>query len=176
VDSLRRARARLAASALACAALAGSCAASGPAGAPPRRSAYELSLPAATGGARYDLSALSGKVGLVYFFSTWCLPCLQEMKTLATLQRRYEARGFAVVAVGLDLEGAKVLRPYEGALALPFPVLVADPYLRSGRSPYGQVRSVPTTVLLDRTGKIAAAYEGPADPAELERTVARLAR
>lgn len=130
----------------------------------------------ATSGERYDLSRLSGKVSLVYFFSTWCLPCLQELKTLSALQRQYEAQGFAVVAVGLDLEGARVLRPFEKAVAPPFPVLVADEYLRSGRSPYGPVRSVPTSVLLDRQGRIAAAYEGPADPVELERAVASLVR
>ena len=152
-----------------------SCAAAS-ARAPAPRSAYELSLVAADSGQRFDFSQLSQKVGLVYFFSTWCLPCLQELKTLATLQHKYEAQRFAVVAVGLDLEGAKVLRPFEQASSLPFPILVADEYLRSGRSPYGVIRSVPTSVMLDREGRIAAAYEGPADPLELERAVGGLVR
>ncbi|MGC4117849.1 MAG: TlpA disulfide reductase family protein [Myxococcales bacterium] len=160
-----------------CLVLLAGCATSGPAQPAERiRSAYELSLPVAATGARYGLAQLSGKVGAVYFFSTWCLPCLQELKTLSTLQSKYAAQGFAVIAIGLDLEGAKVLAPFEKASALPFPVLVADSYLRSGESPYGIIRSVPTTVLLDREGKIAAAYEGPADPLKLDSAVENLVR
>lgn len=162
------------AAAVAAAALAG-CATGGPPPAPVR-SAYELSLPPAVGGERFDLAQLSGKVGAIYFFATWCLPCLQELKTLSALETKFADKGFAVVAVGMDLEGAKVLAPFQKATNLPFPVLVADRYLRSGESPYGVIRAVPTTVLLDRQGKIAAAYEGPADPLKLESAVDSLVR
>lgn len=165
----------LLASALALAVSLG-CATSTPEPAGPLRSAYELALPTAVGGEPYDLAQLSGKAAAVYFFSTWCLPCLQELKTLSTLSTKHESRGFRVVAVGLDLEGARVLAPFQKASNLPFPVLVADAHLRAGRSPYGLVQAVPTTVLLDRQGKVAAAYEGPADPLELESAVEKLLR
>jgi len=167
-----------AASALALAVASAAGCASGRA-APPAghlRSAYELSLPTAVGGEPFDLAPLSGKVAAVYFFSTWCLPCLQELKTLSTLQTKYESKGFAVVAIGMDLEGAKVLAPFEKATGLPFPVLVADARLRSGARPYGVIHAVPPTVLLDREGKIAAAYEGPAEPLRLESAVENLLR
>lgn len=144
-------------------------------GAPPAptRSPYELALQATTG-ERHSLVSEQGKVVAVYFFATWCLPCLQELRTLEVLQNRYREQGFAVVAVGLDLEGARVLRPFAEQVRPPFPVLVADDYVRSGRSPYGVIRAIPTSVLLDRAGKVAAAYEGPADPAGLEKVIGKL--
>jgi thiol-disulfide isomerase/thioredoxin len=153
-------------------ALCCACAAAPPA---PTRSPYDLVLPR-VGGGRYDLAQLKGQVVLVYFFSTWCLPCLAELKVLATLQDEQGKKGFAVVAIGMDLEGSTVLEPFAESMQLPFPVLLADSFVRSGETAYGPVREVPTTVLLDRTGSAVAAYGGPADPLGLQQTIARLVK
>jgi thiol-disulfide isomerase/thioredoxin len=113
---------------------------------------------------------------LVYFFATWCMPCLMELKTLTALQHQYETKGFSVVAVGMDLEGRRLLAPFAQSYQFPFPVLVASDEVRSGQSPYGTILKVPTTVLLDRQGHVVAAVEGISDPAGLQRTVADLLR
>lgn len=123
-----------------------------------------------------SLAALRGEVVLVYFFSTWCFPCLVEMKTLTTLQQENESKGFHVVAVGMDLEGAKVLKPFAESAQAPYPILIADDTVRRGESPYGLIRSLPTSYLLDRQGHVAAAYEGPADPTALQSLVGELVR
>ncbi len=139
------------------------------------RSPYDLVLRDLSG-ERFDLARLGGRVVLVTFFATWCFPCLVEQPSLAALHERFSGRGFSVVAVGMDLEGRKVLAPFVEAQRVPYPVLLADDEVRSGRSPYGPIPALPTTFLLDRTGKLVAAYEGPADPKALAELVDRLTR
>ncbi len=129
------------------------------------------------GPAPFDPRTLRGKVVLVSFFATWCFPCLAELPVLEKLQREHAQKGFTVVMVGMDLEGAKVLRPFAEEYALPYPMLVADDWLRSGQSAFGQVRALPTVVLFNRDGEVVIAYQGVAAPAKLlslvDREVAR---
>lgn len=162
---------RVAAALAACALLAG-CATTPAA---PPRSPYDLVL-RDVNGARFDFAQLSGKVAIVYFFATWCLPCLAELDTLKSIHAENEQQGLQVVAVGMDLDGPKVLLPFARGAGIPFDVLLADDEVREANSPYGRIRSVPTTVVLDRDGRVAAAYEGPADPQGLRTLLESLLR
>jgi thiol-disulfide isomerase/thioredoxin len=103
---------------------------------------------------------LSGQVVLVSFFATWCFPCMAEIPTLQALQRDYGPRGLRVVAVGMDLEGAKVLGPFVEHYGLNYPVLLADERIIAGQSVFGPIRALPTTVILDREGRAVAAWQG----------------
>jgi thiol-disulfide isomerase/thioredoxin len=112
------------------------------------------------GPTRYEPAALTGNVVLVNFFATWCFPCVTEIPTLEALQRDYGPRGFQVVAVGMDLEGAKVLAPFADYYGLHYPVLVADERIRSGQSVFGPIGALPTSFILDREGRAVAAWQG----------------
>jgi hypothetical protein len=85
-----------------------------------------------------------------------------ELPTLQSLQRDYGTRGFRMVGVGMDLEGAKVLEPFAYSMELNYPVLLADERIRDGRSAFGPIRAIPTTFLLDREGKVLGAWQGMA--------------
>ncbi len=132
-----------------------------------------LVLREATGG-RYDLSALRGKVVLVNFFATWCFPCMVEMPTFRALQEEQGARGLQVVAIGMDLEGAKVLEPYARVSALPFPILVASEAVQEGQTSFGKIVDLPTSFVFDREGELAAVWHGPVNPKALSEFVAKL--
>lgn len=110
---------------------------------------------------------LEGRVVLVKFLATWCLPCLSELASVLELQRRYGGKDFTVVAVGMDREGALVLEPFARQYELPFPLLLADERIRSGQSAFGPITALPTTFLLGRDGQVRLAYEGVAPPAPL---------
>lgn len=131
-----------------------------------------LSLPA-VGPVPYTPNAVDGKVVMIDFFATWCFPCVADLPHLEELQKRYGPRGFTVIAVGMDLDGRKMLEPFAAYYELPFPILVASDDIREGRSAFGRIRILPSTVLLDRAGTVLASYEGVADLAELERVIDR---
>jgi thiol-disulfide isomerase/thioredoxin len=129
-----------------------------------------LNLPS-VGAADYRVEDLSGKVVLVSFLATWCFPCLAEIPALRALQAKYGFRGFRVVGMGMDLEGARVLDPFARHYELNFPVLLADEGIRRGLQPYGQIKGLPSTFLLGRDGAVLIAFEGVANPTTLEKLV-----
>lgn len=129
-----------------------------------------LRLPLATEGS-FEPSGLEGRVTLVAFLASWCFPCLADVPVLSQLQERHAHAGLSVVAVGMDLEGARVLGPMVEQFQLPFPVLVAGEEVRGGKSPFGRITALPTYFLFDRQGRLSTAYEGVAAPATLERVI-----
>jgi peroxiredoxin len=131
---------------------------------------YAESL-AVADGTRYSLEALRGKVAVVTFVATWCFPCLVALPALSDLENRYGARGLQVVAIGMDLEGPRVLEPFAEKYQLSFPLLVPSQAMREGRSPFGPIRELPSTFVLDRNGGVAVAFAGAANPEELRRLV-----
>lgn len=133
-----------------------------------------LDLPLA-GGGRLDPRELEGRVVVVAFLASWCFPCLGQIPVLQALQDRHPDT-LRVVGVGMDLEGAQVLVPLIATLGVRFPVLVADPALRSGQSDFGLVRQLPSTFVLSPDGAKAAAFAGPATLEALEGLVRRVGR
>jgi peroxiredoxin len=114
---------------------------------------------------------LSGRVVLVNFFATWCFPCVAELPTLEALQRDYGPQGLQVVGVGMDLEGAQVLAPFADHYELRYPVLVADERILSGQSHFGTIVALPTSFILDRQGRVVAAWQGLAGHEDVAKAI-----
>ena len=129
-----------------------------------------LALPV-VGAARPGGVDVSGRVVLVNFLATWCFPCVAELPTLEALQRDYGPQGLQVVGVGMDLEGEQVLEPFVEHYALRFPVLVADERIHSGQSPFGVIGALPTSFILDREGRVVAAWQGVAGHADMAKEI-----
>src|SRR6201987_5991692 len=55
------------------------------------------------------LGQYKGKVVLVNFWATWCEPCQIEIPWLIEMQQKYSAKGFTVLGVAMDDDGAKVV-------------------------------------------------------------------
>jgi thiol-disulfide isomerase/thioredoxin len=134
-----------------------------------------LALPA-VGPQRAAASNLSGRVVLVNFFATWCFPCIAELPTLEALQRDYGPQGFQVVGVGMDLDGAKVLAPFADHYELRYPVLVADERILSGQSVFGTIIALPTSFILDREGRVVAAWQGLAGHEDMAKAIEKTLR
>lgn len=88
--------------------------------------------------------------------------------------------GFAprINAAGIVLEAPRyaVLIPaYRASLGLSFPVVMVDHATGEGRGPFGQIRRVPTLVVLDRDGREAWRHTGPTTAGAIESALGRAA-
>lgn len=131
------------------------------------------SLPHQTAGrVPFEPWTLEGKVVLITFLATWCFPCLTELVVLSRLERDHGEAGFANVLVGMDLEGRAVLDPFAEGYKLTSPLIVADDKVRSGDTPFGRIRELPTRILFGRSGAPVIGYTGVSKYEDLERIVA----
>ncbi|MBI4422768.1 MAG: TlpA family protein disulfide reductase [Elusimicrobia bacterium] len=115
------------------------------------------------GGETLRLSALKGKVVLLDFWATWCLPCEETIPKLAVLHQRYRERGLEVVGVSVD-DDVRDVPPYAKSHGIGYAVAL-DPD-KDVMDAYG-VRSIPTTILVDRSGRLRGRWLGTG--ARLER-------
>jgi len=118
-----------------------------------RRAAPELTWTTSSGqpGSIYDLK---GKVVLVNFWATWCVPCRRELPMLSAMQARYADRGLVVVY--LSLEDREVVEPFLRAHSLtgtPARLDHAADYYQAGKF-------FPITYLVARDGSIEKRWSG----------------
>jgi thiol-disulfide isomerase/thioredoxin len=117
----------------------------------------------------WEPTQVEGKVLAVIFVASWCFPCLTELGVMEGMQRDLGPKGLVTVAVGMDLEGHKVLDPFTQATVNGLPVVVADEALRKGDSPFGPIKELPTRFLFARDGTLLKAWSGASDPAKLRQ-------
>jgi peroxiredoxin len=135
-----------------------------------RQSAPALALKDVSG-ETVQLEKYRGKVVLLDFWATWCTGCKEEIPSFVRLQQIYGPRGFAVVGVSLDEKGWSVLKPFLAEHPIPYRMLLGD---QPTAQRYG-IESLPDTFLIDRKGRIAAAYRATlVDPANVESNVQSL--
>ncbi len=110
----------------------------------------------------HTLAEFKGKALVVNLWATWCAPCVQEMPTLASLAEATRGQPVAVVPISLDAEADRANA--EGFIAkrppLPF---YNDPKFALAYAVKPPAQSLPTTLLIDASGKVRARVAGGAD-------------
>jgi hypothetical protein len=95
-----------------------------------------------------------GQPTLIAFVTTASLPAQAQVDFLVAMAKHDADRvHYAVVALEHP-ESRELVEMYRKALAIPFPVAMADAPTLAGAGPFGDVRGVPVTVLLDRSGRV----------------------
>jgi thiol-disulfide isomerase/thioredoxin len=112
-------------------------------------------------GATVDLSGFRGKVVLLDFWATWCVPCRKEMPSLDRLQERLGAKGLVVVPVAIDAKGMPAVEDFYRELDIRRLAKYADD-TRESAAAIG-LTGVPATIALDRQGREAFRVEGALD-------------
>lgn len=112
-------------------------------------------------GRETTLAAFRGKVVVLNFWATWCIPCIREMPALDRLAARLKDRRFALVALNEDREGVAKAAPFLVALKLKNIALYADPMGRVQRAL--KVSGLPTTIVFDAAGREVGRLALPAD-------------
>jgi thiol-disulfide isomerase/thioredoxin len=110
-------------------------------------------------GKAVTLASFRGRVVLVNLWATWCAPCIKEMPSLARLQAKM--KGLAILAVSQDRRGAAVVDPFIAKIALNGLAIYLDPQNALTHA-FGVV-GLPTSVLVDRDGRILGELQGAAE-------------
>jgi len=107
-------------------------------------------------GTELTLRDFKGKVVLLDFWASWCVPCREELPMLNMLQKKYGRHGFEVVAVNIDNKrenAIKFLQQYNITLKS-----VWD-QKKEVVSMY-DVATMPTTFIIDQRGIIRFVHSG----------------
>jgi thiol-disulfide isomerase/thioredoxin len=103
-----------------------------------------------------------GKVVVLNFFATWCVPCHTEFPDIIKLQNTYKGRGLQVIEVSMnDVTDKDELQKYLSETKPPFTVYIAanteDQFYKDMDSRWDT--ALPMTMIFDRTGKNVAFYK-----------------
>jgi thiol-disulfide isomerase/thioredoxin len=121
--------------------------------------APDFTLPTLSG-AFLRVADLQGKVVLLNFWATWCVPCRTEMPSIEALYQRYKDRGLEVVAVNLDMLSTASVEAFMQEVGVTFRVGL-DPSWSTARA--YRVLGLPTTYLIDRAGNVVVREVGARD-------------
>jgi thiol-disulfide isomerase/thioredoxin len=107
-------------------------------------------------GSTVELKALHGKVLLVDFWASWCVPCKAVFPALNGLHREFTAKGVEVLAINVDerhrdADAFLAETPHTLRVLLDPKMAAADAF---------RVRAIPTAFLIDRAGRIRYTHAG----------------
>jgi cytochrome c biogenesis protein CcmG/thiol:disulfide interchange protein DsbE len=138
----------------------------------PTGTAPSFTLPKLAGDGKVSLASFRGRVVLLNFWASWCVPCKQEAQDLEAAYRRW--RGQGVVVLGVDSEdygpdGRSFARRY----GLTYPL--AHESGSSVKERYG-VSGYPESFFIDRGGSVVHYVIGPLKPATIDQYVRKSLR
>ncbi len=123
--------------------------------------AYEGTPFKTVDGATLDTNAWKGKVVVLNYWATWCIPCRQEVPEFNKMQKEMGARGVEVVGISMDEDGAAAVKPFLKQLPMNYTVGLGS----------GAFEQLPITVVYDRNGNKVQRFEGFTKPEEIRAAV-----
>ena len=133
------------------------------------RPAPDFALPLIDGG-QLQLSSYRGKVVLLDFWATWCVPCREETPHFVELQQKYGAQGLQIIGVSMD-DSPDPVHTFYQQFHVNYPVVMGTADVGAA---YGGVLGLPIAFLIDREGRIYAKHMGATGAAVFEKDITTL--
>jgi peroxiredoxin len=118
-------------------------------------------------GSRLSFSSYRGRVVVLNFWGSWCVPCREEAPALAVAAEQYRPAGVAFLGVDVRDTTASA-EAFAHSFGVPYPsVSDSSSQITLGFTAVVPIAGTPTTLVIDRTGHVAGAVFGTATYAEL---------
>jgi peroxiredoxin len=127
-----------------------------------------------SGGHEVSLAQYKGQVVMLNFWASWCGPCRQEMPLLESIYKKYNKLGFTMIGVNVEPD-SNAANEWLKATPVSFPILYDK---ESKVSKAYDVATMPSTVIIDRAGKVRVLHRGykPGDENEYLDSIRTLVR
>jgi thiol-disulfide isomerase/thioredoxin len=124
-------------------------------------------------GVEQSLAAFKGRIVILNFWATYCIPCRKEMPDLAAIQNEFGSFGVQVIGVNTDdADDRKKVLQFVKETKINFPVWVGGSIEQMMR--FGLGGALPGTVVIGQDGRIAKIISGVVDPVALRKDIEAL--
>ena len=139
-----------------------------------RASAPEFSGTLLETGREWESSTLAGQVGVLNFWGSWCAPCRVETPEFSEVWDDYSAAGVQFLGINVKETDQQFAQAFIDRFGIGFPSLY---------DPRGEValafrdypaNAVPSTIVIDPEGRVAAVYTGEVSQENLRRVIDRV--
>lgn len=113
-----------------------------------------------------------GKVVVVDFWATWCIPCKKDMPAYAALQRKYGDRGLVILGFSMDYVVPAEVKRYGESVNANYPLLMAADAEVAEK--FDGFEGLPTAFLIDREGNIRYMKTGSLEVESFEKMIEAL--
>lgn len=108
-------------------------------------------------GRQISLADYRGRVVLVNFWATWCIPCRTEIPDLIKKQRQYRVRGLRIIGITYPPEKISEVRAFLRKLRINYPIAMGT---KSTKDIFTASETLPMTVVIDSEGMVREVIEG----------------
>ncbi len=112
------------------------------------------------------LKKMQGKVFLLNFWATYCLPCVAEIPDLNKIHNKYHKKGFTVMGVALD-DDLYAVKAFAENQEIQYPIVIRCKHIEKN---FG-LTCMPTSYLIDKQGMILHTYKGKPDFQDLSKRI-----
>jgi peroxiredoxin len=123
-------------------------------------------------GKSISLADLRGKIIVLNFWATWCPPCREEIPDFVEFYNQNKATGLEIVGVSVDNIPAAQVQAFVNKNKMTYPVaMFTEKIVRD----YGPIDAIPTTFIIDKTGRVRYTQVGMMGRDALARWYGKLA-
>src|SRR5438270_3086866 len=117
-------------------------------------------------GSLLHLKDLRGRVVLLNFWATWCIPCRSEIPSLSAMEKDFESRGLSIIGVSYD-DTADLVQQFQKDIPQSYQVVLG------GREVGADLPAapLPTTYIIDREGRIREKIIGERTRTQFEPSI-----
>ena len=118
-------------------------------------------------GKPFDTGSTAGRVLVLNFWASWCAPCREEMPGLEQTHQEFTGRGVDIVGVNIN-DGKSAARALATDLKITYPSIYDRENVVAESIKGYPSQAIPTSIVVDRSGRVAAVYLGPVTPQRLQ--------